>query len=385
MSRLIRHFTVFVLVVFCVSACTNSSPTENPAADIGDNGVNVTLNFEQPGIIPKRIKLSENSGAQTPALELVVQLIRAPETQTVAARYNEATDSWLADVEVQPGSYTEFIVTWSDRFSNNQSLILAQAVKFLSVPFNTAELEVSFSDQDYYSAFDDDADRLSNLSETISGTDPFDAASPGDVIVEVDVEVELEIPSALIGTSNPAPLLPKATLDGANLNLSFNGNAWITTTTTVKNTDAFLSATFYAETKPNVVLASAKLRQNTGNGMKIYVPSSGYDVLLDDDGYGLTNVEEFNNGGTNPNDANDPPRDPCEISQFSIGCVIDTDGDGKADSNEGNNADVDSDGIPDYRESSVLDADGDGFSDEIDPANEDPCIPEANSLPCTTQ
>ena len=66
---------------------------------------------------------------------------------------------------------------------------------------------------------------------------------------------------------------------------------------------------------------------------------------------------------------------------------VDSDGDGKNDLVEvGNNplrpVDTDGDGIIDARESSILDADNDGVVDELDPANTNPCIPNANAVAC---
>ena len=65
----------------------------------------------------------------------------------------------------------------------------------------------------------------------------------------------------------------------------------------------------------------------------------------------------------------------------------DTDGDGTNDGAEvgGNvNAPVDSDGdgITNALESSVTDSDGDGVPNQIDPANNNPCVPNANSAAC---
>ncbi|MEZ5498880.1 MAG: hypothetical protein R3E77_05535 [Steroidobacteraceae bacterium] len=65
----------------------------------------------------------------------------------------------------------------------------------------------------------------------------------------------------------------------------------------------------------------------------------------------------------------------------------DTDGDGEDDGAEigsdvNNPLDTDGDGLIDALESSLTDTDGDGVDDESDPANTDPCVPNANSPVC---
>ena len=88
---------------------------------------------------------------------------------------------------------------------------------------------------------------------------------------------------------------------------------------------------------------------------------------LDNDGDGLTNGQE-DTLGTNRNN-------------------VDTDGDGSNDNVEvGANVnaplDTDGDGIIDALDSSVTDSDGDGVPNQLDPANNNPCIPNANSAAC---
>ena len=66
-----------------------------------------------------------------------------------------------------------------------------------------------------------------------------------------------------------------------------------------------------------------------------------------------------------------------EIESSDLAGFEDSDGDGLLDFEEGTTLDSDGDGIPDYLESAVLDSDGDGVVDQHDPANDDPCIPNA--------
>ena len=90
-------------------------------------------------------------------------------------------------------------------------------------------------------------------------------------------------------------------------------------------------------------------------------------LMSDSDGDGLTNAQEDTLGTSRGN--------------------ADTDGDGANDGAEvGGNVstpvDTDGDGTPNVLESSVADLDGDGVANQIDPANGNACVPNANSAAC---
>ena len=83
-------------------------------------------------------------------------------------------------------------------------------------------------------------------------------------------------------------------------------------------------------------------------------------LALDSDGDGLTNAQEDALGTTRGNP--------------------DTDGDGVNDGAD--TGDTDGDGIPNALESLLTDTDGDGFSNQLDSANGNPCVPNANAMAC---
>ena len=65
----------------------------------------------------------------------------------------------------------------------------------------------------------------------------------------------------------------------------------------------------------------------------------------------------------------------------------DTDGDGTSDGaevgpNVNSPVDTDGDGVINALESSIVDTDGDGVTNQLDPANTNPCVPNANSAAC---
>ncbi len=101
--------------------------------------------------------------------------------------------------------------------------------------------------------------------------------------------------------------------------------------------------------------------------VSVDVTISVSDCETDDDGDGLFGGEEAILG-TDPNNP-------------------DTDGDGIDDGTEvgpdvNNPIDTDGDGIIDALESNIEDADGDGEVDQLDPANNDPCIPNRQNGIC---
>ena len=91
------------------------------------------------------------------------------------------------------------------------------------------------------------------------------------------------------------------------------------------------------------------------------------NLQSDSDGDGLTDSQETTLG-TNPNDADsdgDGVNDGAEVGP-NVGTPLDTDGDT----------------VINALESAVTDADGDGVVDQLDPANNNPCIPNANGATC---
>jgi len=138
-----------------------------------------------------------------------------------------------------------------------------------------------------------------------SNTDPFNPDDPGDPIVFVDVQLSIETPAQIsnpLNDPNEPTSSPTATLNGEPVDLTFDGTNWIGAGT-------------------------AQLNENVSTGTTIFILNDDFELGFDNDSDGLTNVDEFN-GGSNPEDANSPSVDPCEISQFNQGCDIDTDEDG---------------------------------------------------------
>ena len=177
---------------------------------------------------------------------------------------------------------------------------------------------------------DSDGDGLLDSTETTLGTNPNDADTDNDGVND----------GAEVGANQASPL----DTDG----------------------DGVINALESSVTDTDGDGVSNQLDPANGNPC---VPNSNHAACLayDSDGDGLTNAQE-DSLGTGRNNA-------------------DTDGDGANDGAEvGGNVnaplDSDGDGTPNVLESSVTDSDGDGISNQLDSANNNPCVPNANSAPC---
>jgi large repetitive protein len=177
---------------------------------------------------------------------------------------------------------------------------------------------------------DSDGDGLTNSQEATIGTDPNDADSDNDGVNDM----------AEVGPNLNAPL----DTDG----------------------DAIINALESSITDSDGDGVVNQLDPANNNPC---VPDSNGAACLnfDSDFDGLTNAQE-DALGTNRN-------------------LPDTDGDGVSDGveagpNPANPTDSDGDGIPNALESSTVDTDVDGVPNQSDPANNNPCVPNANSGPC---
>ena len=124
-----------------------------------------------------------------------------------------------------------------------------------------------------------------------------------------------------------------------------------------------VSGTYTVQAQLVHIVGGFPVQQDYDTTAFIHTQNAG---VTDADGDGLTDTQE-NTLGTD---------------RFNT----DTDSDGINDAAEiGNVAsptDTDGDGILDALESTLADADSDGVNDQIDPANTNPCLPNANSAPC---
>ena len=275
------------------------------------------------------------------------------------------------------------VLTWRESI-DGEILELARATREFTLPANQPTFDIRIVDREFDATpFDRDNDGRSNLDERRSDTSPFDDADPGTPIVNIPLAVTLQLPSAFRAAraEQIAEIDVTASINNRSLVLTREGNVWRGETSIVQGTEAFVRASFYANSERDVRIAMGQSSvDGEGNSANVTLNGNDYEIS-DDDGDSLTNFQEFVDG-TNPRDSNDPAPDPCQVSRFAPDCTLDQDGDGIPDSVEGDRTDTDGDDRPDFAESNTRDADSDGRFAHDDADEADPCIPSQNNDAC---
>jgi len=275
------------------------------------------------------------------------------------------------------------VLTWRESI-DGEILELARATREFTLPANQPTFDIRIVDREFDATpFDRDNDGRSNLDERRSDTSPFDDADPGTPIVNIPLAVTLQLPSAFRAAraEQIAEIDVTASINNRSLVLTREGNVWRGETSIVQGTEAFVRASFYANSERDVRIAMGQSSvDGEGNSANVTLNGNDYEIS-DDDGDSLTNFQEFVDG-TNPRDSNDPAPDPCQVSRFALDCTLDQDGDGIPDSVEGDRTDTDGDDRPDFAESNTRDADSDGRFAHDDADEADPCIPSQNNDAC---
>ena len=350
-----------------------------------DNSNNGTINTDATGATemvfsPPAVIMESRVAAADLVLEILVDGTPVPISQNDAGQ-------WVGTTMVPSNSSAEVVVNWDESYVDtrlpNNKLPLATATKQLNVAAGATSAELTFLNNEFNTSVDSDNDGRSNLSERNDNYDPLDDDSPGVDVVEVSVRIELELPASLSGASDEVKLAvtPTAMLNGRLVTLTRQGDRWTADTFAAENSSVFVQATFYDTSQQGSRLAIVQRSQDITGSAVVSFFADDYGSTFDDDQDGLSNADEIT-GGSNPKDSNSPAREPCDISQFTVGCDIDTDSDDKPDSQETASTDSDGDGIPNYLESSKVDDDGDGRPAEADIDDENACIPTVNVAAC---
>ncbi len=340
--------------------------------------------------------VSPNKGSvfqMSPPAELLQTKAVDPTALILDVTVNGDTVDMIADpvtgvrsgtIRLVAGTQSVIDIVWSESFQG-EKLVLGEATRNVDVTLNPDRTqEVRFLESDFDYSMDADDDERSNLQERRENSDPFDAGSPGVPPVQVPVVLRFLVPDerVLQNADILQNLTPIAMFNGDVLPLNRTGNTWIAETTTAEDSNGFASVNFYQNPDQRILLATAQRNQAIGSGAEFNFASDEYETAdLDEDNDELSNLEEIIQG-FNPLDSNSPAKNPCDTSQFTLGCTIDTDGDGDADSLETATTDTDGDGTPNYLESSNQDDDEDGRDAERDADDNDPCAPSANNVAC---
>jgi len=285
---------------------------------------------------------------------------------------------WFGTLMVPRDATFDVTVTWSESFEGSE-LVLAQAIKPVTVEAGAVSADVTFRSNEFNTSFDADGDGQTNLDERRDGTGPFNDEDSMGAPVVVTLDMRIALPEILEDAPEDALELVSARLRVAAGDRE--NQIWIGSTTAIDQSDTFFTVDFFVTSNPSIRLAMRRQSVFVDGGGATEIDGSDYDMDFNDDQDDLSNIEEIK-AGSNPRDSNSPEFDPCVPSRFGAGCTQDFDLDGKPDSEETEDADTDNDGIPDYRESDTTDIDRDGFSRERDAEDDNPCVPSSDTAPC---
>jgi hypothetical protein len=265
---------------------------------------------------------------------------------------------------------------------------------------------------------DADGDGLTNSQETSLGSDPSDADTDGDGANDgAEVGGNVNAPLDTDGDGTPNVLESSVTdSDGdgiVNQNDAANSNPCVPNANSAPCLTTDADGDGLTNGQEDALGTSRGNPDTDGDGANDGAEVGGnVNAPLDADGDGIPNVLESsvadsdNDGVANQGDPANG--NPCVPNANGVACLAadsdsdgltnaqedalgtgrnspDSDGDGANDGVEapgGNPVDSDGDGTPNVRESSLVDSDGDGLANQNDPANDDPCSPNANSAAC---
>ncbi len=232
------------IALLSTTACNGSYPIDSIFEGSSKNAANENENIppepekstSEALVFP--LALSQDMVPNTPTLALSVQTDNDNVSQPISAQYDEATNTWIANVTAHTGKSREFILTWSEMVGD-QPLKLAQTTKSVAITPNIKQLNLDIPIDEYNLSFDADADGMSNLTEINNSTNPFNSSDPGTFSIDpgvssvkvesitpesltVEVNVHLFIPGELTDIQKNITVTPSFFLNGSELTMSFD-------------------------------------------------------------------------------------------------------------------------------------------------------------------
>jgi len=168
---------VVLLYAFLLSGCAdNSTVTEQDGQFIAELA------------LPKQI--ADARTIEQPAL--TVKLNDA----VVTSAKDPASNKYIASFSAARGRQHKIEILWT-AIEEGLEYEIAQAVEWISTPPAGTPITLDFPSSRFFTSFDRDGDRLSNLTELRSQTKPNDSNDPLGNPVQVSFAVRLGIPDAI--------------------------------------------------------------------------------------------------------------------------------------------------------------------------------------------
>ncbi|PID60744.1 MAG: hypothetical protein CSB44_09340 [Gammaproteobacteria bacterium] len=328
-----------------LAACGDDHSTLQGEAD------NPSMTITEPAIFRQAREIKRD------ALSLVVS-INGSEVGT-ATRSN---DNYNITLNLVPGLVYRLTLLWNESYAG-QSLPLASTEVPVQIPADARSWKVEVQRWQFDTSadsFDNDGDGYSNYEERRDGTDPLNAAEPGNRPAKTNLQLQFDLPLALTLASDEqlAMLELVVRVGGTPVGMTREGTSWFGDVDVNEGSEITVDAQFHPRGQAAAVLAEFRSDAVAADSGSFVVDAGRYTAGPDSDQDGFYNVLEFL-AGSDPLDPNDP-LDPSELPNPENPFGSDSDGDGIPDDED---PDADGDTVNDSNDPFV-DLSGDGLDDE---------------------
>jgi len=199
---------------------------------------------------------------------------------------------FIATIPVQSNGTLTVSLRFEERLDSGVSITLASASKPHTV--NGQSDVLNFTNEDFNTDFDDDADGLTNIREREIGTDPITADQFSE---NRNLTLTFSIPGAI-----PFPAVTQPRVQVANIprGVEIDGLTYTSRSSVTTLSPVTVEVILQQRIPQTVFLARSITEVPAGfDNVSVQLNDNDFDFSLDNDGDGRTNIEEVRNG-TNP-------------------------------------------------------------------------------------